>query len=537
MSASILCCVDQPHLIDRLAARMADGFDFVLWDPHKTNTANQAEDCAVDEAAAFLVDLGGADPVSLTAGLRQAGYAQPLVVITGNEKSRTELRRRFGNHGVSTKDVSLLSSTDPDTLGNHLRDQISRYQRRRTADARLRNEAADLAIESGREIVRRSYIDQVLDHAPVGVLLLDDDGRILSINRYGAEIFGAAEAELSGASLKDLFPADQWSALDATAGAGMSPGELPIEASLLLPSGLVRHVAIRIVPLAHLHDAGAAMAIIQDITARVEATLAAERANATKSQFLANMSHELRTPLNAIIGFSEIMRSEAFGSIADERYIQYAADINDSGTHLLNLINDILDISKLEAGKLELNETACSVADTIESALRFVRQAAARGSVTLAQEGLDTLPTLRADARRLKQIFVNLVSNAIKFTPPDGSVTIRGRCDGDGGPLAISVVDTGIGMTADDIPRALTPFNQIDSQLSRRYEGTGLGLPLTKSLVELHGGTLTIESKPDVGTTVIVRLPGERIAATPGAPATEAATEADQADQPEQATG
>ena len=238
----------------------------------------------------------------------------------------------------------------------------------------------------------------------------------------------------------------------------------------------------------------------------------AELASRTKGQFLANMSHELRTPLNAIIGFSEIMMKEMFGPIGHPGYREYAKDINDSGDHLLNLINDILDVSKAEAGRIELLEARIEVKALIDSSLRLVRERAESGRVRLSVDVADPLPTIQADELRLKQILLNLLTNAVKFTPEGGSVTINARV-APGGGFAISVTDTGIGMKKEDIPRALEAFSQIDGKLDRKYEGTGLGLPLTKALIELHGGTLTVESTPDQGTTVTVDLPADRVLA------------------------
>jgi PAS domain S-box-containing protein len=232
----------------------------------------------------------------------------------------------------------------------------------------------------------------------------------------------------------------------------------------------------------------------------------AEHANHAKSAFLATMSHELRTPLNAVIGFSEVLESETFGPIGQPRYREYAADIHASGQLLLELINDILDLSKAEAGKLELQPEILRLGDVVEACLRLVKQRAHDGGLKVETEVSAELPHLNADRRKLKQILLNLLSNAVKFTPEGGVITVLGRRADDGG-VEIVVADTGIGIAADDLAKAFETFGQVDSRLSRKYEGTGLGLPLVKALVELHGGTLDLESRLNIGTTATIRLP------------------------------
>ena len=226
------------------------------------------------------------------------------------------------------------------------------------------------------------------------------------------------------------------------------------------------------------------------------------------------MSHELRTPLNAIIGFSEIIVQKSLGPVGNPRYHEYAGDILSAGHHLLALINDVLDISKIEADEVELCEENIDFTAAIRSCVSMIKERAQSGGIALMTDSIDdTIPLLRADPRRMKQILINLLSNAIKFTETGGMITIKSRYTPDSGYI-FQVIDTGIGIAADDIPKALARFQQIDGRLSREHEGTGLGLPLSKALVELHGGSLDLQSEVGVGTTVTVRFPAERIAKT-----------------------
>jgi signal transduction histidine kinase len=261
-------------------------------------------------------------------------------------------------------------------------------------------------------------------------------------------------------------------------------------------------------------EIGTLIDCFHDMLSRIEhheaslthARLEAESASQAKSAFLATMSHELRTPLNAILGFSEIMTMETFGPLGSQNYRDYSRDIYDSGMHLLRVINDVLDLSKVEAGRLELNRTDVDIDDAIQVALRFFRERSKKADLTLTAEIEPDLPTLYADERVVRQCILNLVSNAIKFTPSGGTIIVSVRSEADAW-TAISVADNGIGIAEADLPKVLAPFGQADNAYTRKHDGTGLGLPLVKSFTELHAGIFEIESALGAGTTVTIWFP------------------------------
>jgi signal transduction histidine kinase len=247
----------------------------------------------------------------------------------------------------------------------------------------------------------------------------------------------------------------------------------------------------------------------QDAVLKLAADVArAEAASQTKSEFLANMSHELRTPLNAIIGFSDVLQRAYYGPLTDKQR-EYIEDIRSSGKHLLGVISDILDMSKIETGELELRESEVDVVELLQSCLPVIHDRARESGVDLHAELPSRALPVRVDETRFRQIVLNLLSNAVKFTATGGSIRID-TARHEGG-LDLTIKDTGIGMSADDIALALQPFRQVDSSLARRYEGTGLGLPLAKELVRLHQGDLLIDSAPGVGTSITIRLPASRV--------------------------
>lgn len=291
-----------------------------------------------------------------------------------------------------------------------------------------------------------------------------------------------------------------------------SGGKYNQEYEIVRPDGQTR--AVRAEAEAVMDENGDVVRILGSVhdqtgAKRVETALrlakeTAVEASKAKSEFLANVSHELRTPLNAIIGFSEVMIQEVFGPVGNDRYHDYAGDIRQSGVHLLGVINDLLDYSKLDAGRLELHSEFVSLNRIVDKTIRMMRHEAEGAKVTLIGNTDDVEGVIWGDEQKVMQIVLNLVSNAIKFTQSSGIVTVSLHDADDG--VEIKVTDSGIGMSAGDIELALAPFGQVDSALSRQHTGTGLGLPLSKSLAELHGGSLNITSAPGEGTTVTVRL-------------------------------
>jgi two-component system cell cycle sensor histidine kinase PleC len=236
-----------------------------------------------------------------------------------------------------------------------------------------------------------------------------------------------------------------------------------------------------------------------------EAMLAAESHNRSKSTFLANMSHELRTPLNAVIGFAQVLESQLFGPLGGAKYLEYATDIRASGEHLLSLINDILDLARVEAGKLTLEIEPIFLAKEIDGCVRIIQLQAMKGGLEIERALNDAPAQIQADRRAFKQIVINILSNAIKFTPAGGKITIAAKING--AMLELKISDTGIGIPAGELSRIGQPFEQVSGALNRAHEGSGLGLSLCRSLVKLHGGELYIESWHGKGTTVTVTLP------------------------------
>ena len=419
-------------------------------------------------------------------------------------------------------------------------------------DRVARHEKTEAALMESEERFR-----SVVNNSPTKIHIKDLDGRYLLINSEAEKLFGVSQEEVSDKTADEIFPQDQAKSFAAHDRAVLATGQtIQREEEWLREDGIHTFLTVKFPILDGAGSIAAIGAIGTDITERKrteEALLASEHAlqervtdleeahrklemqgesmvrladdlliardearaaDRAKSEFLAAMSHELRTPMNAVLGFSEIIKDETFGPVGNVQYRDYAKDIHDSGKHLLGLINDILDLSKIESGTDDLCEDNIEISKIIRSALKLVGQRAEQGAVKLELELQDQLPALRADERKLKQILVNLLSNAIKFSDAGGEVAIWVWCRKGSGHV-FQIIDTGIGIAPEDIPNALSRFGQIDAGLNRQYEGTGLGLPLTKALVERHGGTLDLQSQVGVGTTVTVRFPAERVVHSP----------------------
>lgn len=378
--------------------------------------------------------------------------------------------------------------------------------------------------KAAQETIQRNrrMLSGILSIAEEAIILADDTLRISLFSRGATRVFGYEADEAQGLSVEQLIPVRFRSihrkfveAFSAGPEKSLRMGARQ-EVTGIRKNGKEFPAAVSLSKL-NTENGNLYSIILRDIgpenAARDEllvAKLAADAANKSKSVFLANMSHELRTPLNAIIGFSEAIQTQTLGPIGNARYGEYADSIHEAGKHLLNIINDILDLSKIEAGNVVLQEEAVSVPELIESCLLIVRERGQENGLRLEVDSPDVLPTLYADKRMLKQILINLLSNAIKFSPGPGTVSINTRW-GPAMGFVFEITDTGIGIAQKDIPAILIPFKQVDSDLNRKFEGTGLGLPLSKSLVEMHGGSLELQSELGVGTTVTVRFPAARV--------------------------
>ena len=370
-------------------------------------------------------------------------------------------------------------------------------------------------------LARLEELRTIIDTATDGVVIVDNDGTVRSISQAAEALFGLADDDIAGRPFETLFAMEsQRAARDYLA--GLSENGV---ASVLNDGREVigREAQGRFIPLfmtmGRLPGAGGYCAVMRDITQwkRAEEQLTqarsqAERASSQKTDFLARVSHEIRTPLNAIIGFSELMIDERFGPVSNERYRGYLRDINKSGNHVLDLVNDLLDISKIEAGEQEMSYEAVSLNDTLGEAVAMMQPQANRERVIIRSSLTSRLPDVVADLRSIRQIALNLLSNAIRYTPAGGQVIVSTSYE-PSGDIVIRVRDTGIGMSSAELDQALKPFKQVNALKRPRGDGTGLGLPLTKAMVEANRARFVIHSTPGEGTLVEIVFPSTRVLA------------------------
>ncbi|MEX2318384.1 MAG: ATP-binding protein, partial [Bauldia sp.] len=389
------------------------------------------------------------------------------------------------------------------------------------ADGREGGGGDVLAEEFARSEARAEELEAILDTATDGVIVIDGRGKIGSMNRAAEALFGVDGGDYRGRYFTDLLADEsQKPALDYLDGLA-SNGVASVlndgrEVIGRVPQG---GLILLFMTMGRIDGTDKFCAVLRDIThwkavegEMVAARRAAEAANQQKSDFLAKISHEIRTPLNAIIGFSEVMMEERFGPIGNTRYREYMRDIHVSGAHLMSLINDLLDLSKIEAGKVELTFEAVPPNAVIQESVAIMQPQANRERIIIRTSLMAELPNVVADPRSFRQILLNLLSNAIKFTRAGGQVIVSTSLE-DSGEVVVRIRDTGIGMTEKDIETALKPFRQVALARDDRDHGTGLGLPLTKALVEANRATFGIESAPNQGTLVKITFPTTRVLA------------------------
>ena len=385
---------------------------------------------------------------------------------------------------------------------------IAAQDRKATADA------AAAANERRYGFLASNAMDLITSHAL--------DGRIDFASPASRRLLGFAPGELAHRHILEFaHPADRANLKDAFEEVASGGRPVSTEVRLKRADGGYVWTEMRCRPARKSLDVGGdIVAVTRDITERmaheralIEARDQAEDANRAKSRFLANMSHELRTPLNAIIGFSEVMSHQMFGPVGSARYVDYARLINESGSHLLELINAILDMSKIEAGRFELSEEVFDLEELADQAFRLINLQAERQGVQLSRSIAPSARRIRADKRAVMQILINLLSNGVKFTPAGGAVKVIAEARPRGIELAVS--DTGMGIAPEHLKRIGKPFEQVENELTRTKEGTGLGLALVRSLAKLHAGAMTVESQLGEGTTVRVALPNAALAEAP----------------------
>lgn len=424
---------------------------------------------------------------------------------------------------LGRKTDALSASFEPKAMEGRFTAQLDESQwldirNRQTSDGGVVSVQTDITeqVETHERLSReQSILQAAIAAMPSGISIKDAKGRYMAFNEKIVELFDLPDGMIRvGSSFEEVA---RYQAARGDHGNGK------VEELVSREVGVLQSLDVKVYekPLAtgrtlelrrsKLPDGGV-VTIAADVTDRVVKQISlqkamedAELASRAKTEFLANMSHELRTPLNSIIGFSDVMVQQTFGPLGVEKYTEYVGNINNAGKHLLAVINDVLDVAKIEVGEFPLFEEEISIAELVADCIGMMAARADRAEVSLLDHVPAGFPLLRGDPLRLRQIILNLLSNAVKFTPPGGTVRLSINRREDGAPV-FEVADTGIGIAPADIPRVLEPFGQVEGSMTRGHEGTGLGLSVSRALAELHGGRLEIESKVGKGTIVRIRL-------------------------------
>jgi two-component system, cell cycle sensor histidine kinase PleC len=504
-------------ILGRLATALGNGIEVRTFDRPQdalTAFAHSPPDLVITDF--IMPEMDGAGFISSIRGMPCCNDI-PVIVITAYEDRL--LRYRALEAGATD---FLLSPVDPSEFAARSRNLLMLRRQQLLLKERATRLERDLVAEEERHrqalIESHERLARVIDAIPVMISATDCSGRFIFANRHFAESLGLDRDSVIGRTPADLCPPPrgvEWVDLDRRLADGQG-GRLSFEE--VVP-GTDGQETVLLTGKSVLNEGAEGRLIVVtvsfDITVRkrtelelIEATRLAEAANRAKTEFLANMSHELRTPLNAIIGFSEVIATEMLGSVGTPRYIEYASDIGRSAEHLMDIINDVLDVAKIEAGKFELDEEVVDLGEVLGNAERLLRERAEEAGVRLRVEVAPALPRLRADTQKLRQILFNLLTNAIKFSLPEGLIRVRVSCPD--GAVILSVSDSGIGMDEAEIAVAVSRFGQVASPWTRRHSGTGLGLPLVIGLVELHGGKFDIRSRKGEGTTITISFPAER---------------------------
>jgi PAS domain S-box-containing protein len=449
-----------------------------------------------------LEEAGGLDALFVEPNNTDAGEnngAQSLTIAT-NQGDQVPVEARLFTSPWEGESALVLMLTG---LGS------SSDDRQKTFESALRHAKAEVG-----------EVRDILDAAADGVVVLDQDAHVQSVNRGAEKLFGYQSSELTGLPFASLFAPESLRDVEESLGGASKPrNEGQRRGRDLIGRRREGGLIPLFMTLSRIDDGDKLCAIFRDMTfwkktegELLNAKRQAEKASSAKSDFLAKISHEIRTPLNAIIGFSEVMMQERFGPIGNERYRQYLKDIHTSGGHLVSLLNDLLDLSKIEAGKLELNFSSIDLNELTQQSVALMQPQADRERIIIRTSLGPTLPAVTADARSVRQILLNLLSNSIKFTGVGGQVIVS-TARSDDGEVVLRVRDTGIGMSEQDIAVAMEPFRQLATSARWGSGGTGLGLPLTKALAEANRASFKIRSAVNTGTLVEVAFPGGRMAA------------------------